>query len=440
MKRRKKKINTLKVLLVFSVFALATVLFLVKMNHYSLELSISDGENIYLEYGIDYEVPEVTAIYKGSIFNRAGRPVDVEMEGEVDFQKLGEYQVTYTARYKKNTVSATETVVIKDSIPPVIALRSNENVFTSPGKSYMEEGFSAVDNYNGDITKQVVRQEQDGVVTYSVSDSSGNETTVTRTIVYKEEQPAEPSGEATGENVSGDKQQDVSSGEGQQATLSGEGSEENITEIPNDKVIYLTFDDGPGKYTEKLLNILDKYGVKVTFFVTNQHEEYQDLIGQAYERGHTIALHSYSHDYSKIYESKQAYYADLKQMSDICLEQTGVRPVIVRFPGGSSNTVSRKYKEGIMSSLTKDLSSKGYLYCDWNVASLDVDGATTADEVAANVILGVQERPVSVVLQHDTREFSVDAVEQIICWGFANGYTFLPLTEDSKMVHHKVNN
>ena len=127
-------------------------------------------------------------------------------------------------------------------------------------------------------------------------------------------------------------------------------------------------------------------------------------------------------------------------MSDICLEQTGVRPVIVRFPGGSSNTVSRKYKEGIMSSLTKDLSSKGYLYCDWNVASLDVDGATTADEVAANVILGVQERPVSVVLQHDTREFSVEAVEQIICWGFANGYTFLPLTEDSKMVHHKVNN
>ena len=205
------------------------------------------------------------------------------------------------------------------------------------------------------------------------------------------------------------------------------------------KIIYLTFDDGPGPYTEQLLDVLDKYGVKATFFVTNQKPKYQNMIGEAYRRGHTIALHTYSHSYS-IYKSETAYYKDLKLIEDLCVAQTGEKPTIVRFPGGTSNTISRRYCKGIMSSLANSLDDHGYVYCDWNVTSGDAGGTTTESGVFNNVIKGVKGKSVSVVLQHDIKKFSVAAVDDIIEWGLANGYTFLPLTEDSPMVHHSAMN
>ena len=203
--------------------------------------------------------------------------------------------------------------------------------------------------------------------------------------------------------------------------------------------MYLTFDDGPGPYTKKLLDILDKYGVKATFFVAGQKPAYHYMIGETYRRGHTIALHTYSHQYS-IYSSEDTYYADLKKIEDVCVEQTGVKPTIVRFPGGTSNTISRNYCKGIMTALTKSLSYHGYLYCDWNVSSGDAGGAKTKEEVANNVINGIKRNNVSIVLQHDISSFSVDAVETIITWGLANGYTFLPMDENAPMVHHPANN
>jgi len=130
----------------------------------------------------------------------------------------------------------------------------------------------------------------------------------------------------------------------------------------------------------------------------------------------------------------------LNSMSNICVAQTGVKPTIVRFPGGTSNTISKKYCVGIMSALTKSLTANGYQYCDWNVDSRDADDARTSDAVARNVIKHVQGKSRSIVLQHDIYEYSVAAVEEIICWGLANGYTFLPMSEDTPMVHHDPNN
>ena len=557
-----KKKYVLIALLAVVICVLAAVVVLIKVNTYSLELSISDGEKIYLEYGKDKELPEVTAVYKGTIFNKKGTSVEVQKEGEVDFQKLGEYEIAYTAKYKRRTASATEIIVIEDKTPPAITLQSDPESYTLPNAEYVEEGFSAVDNYDGDITEQVIRQEKDGVVTYQVSDSSGNEAVVTRTIVYNDPNPpvitlngdseialeigvdyAEPGfaamddcdgditqkveikgtvdvhktgdyvltyhvadsyenvGEVTrtvkvadrtapvltlqgkkniyvkiGESysepgftaidqVDGDLTSKVSVSGGVDINQVGsytitytakdaagnistaersvyvyEKQAENAAQNPGDKVVYLTFDDGPGPYTAQLLDILDKYGVKVTFFVTNQKPDYQNLIGEEYRRGHTIALHTYSHNYSQIYKSQEDYYKDLSLISDLCVAQTGTAPTIVRFPGGSSNAVSKKYCTGIMTSLTESLSYHGYLYCDWNVSSGDAGGVNTSDGVAANVISGIQKKNVSIVLQHDIKKFSVEAVEEIICWGLANGYTFLPMTEGTPMVHHGVNN
>lgn len=561
MKTPKKKYLSIALLAV-AICVLAAVFVLIKVNTYSLELSISDGEKIYLEYGKDKELPEVTAVYKGTLFNKKGTSVEVQKEGKVDFQKLGEYQVTYTAEYKRRTASATEIIVIEDKTPPAITLQSDPESYTLPNAEYVEEGFSAVDNYDGDITEQVIRQEKDGVVTYQVSDSSGNEAVVTRTIVYNDPNPpvitlngdseialeigtnyAEPGftamddcdgditqkveikgtvdidktgdyvltyrvtdsyenicevtrtvkvadrtapvltlqgkkniyvkiGESYSEpgftaidQVDGDLTSKVSVSGGVDINQVGsytitytakdaagnistaersvyvyEKQAENAAQNPGDKVVYLTFDDGPGPYTAQLLDILDKYGVKVTFFVTNQKPDYQNLIGEEYRRGHTIALHTYSHNYSQIYKSQEDYYKDLSLISDLCVAQTGTAPTIVRFPGGSSNAVSKKYCTGIMTSLTESLSYHGYLYCDWNVSSGDAGGVNTSDGVAANVISGIQKKNVSIVLQHDIKKFSVEAVEEIICWGLANGYTFLPMTESTPMVHHGVNN
>lgn len=205
------------------------------------------------------------------------------------------------------------------------------------------------------------------------------------------------------------------------------------------KVIYLTFDDGPSAYTEELLEILARYGVKATFFVTGGYEPYFDMIGRAKEEGHTIGIHCYRHDYKQVYASEEAYFADLQKIDDIIYEQTGERAKLVRFPGGSSN-ISSKFNPGIMTRLTALVEEKGYRYYDWNVLSGDAGDTEDTDQIVENVIEGVKKKGIAVVLQHDSHQYSVDAVERIIIWGLENGYAFLPLSVDSPIIHHTVAN
>ena len=164
------------------------------------------------------------------------------------------------------------------------------------------------------------------------------------------------------------------------------------------------------------------------------------MIGEAYRRGHTIALHTYTHKYDNIYKSEEAYYNDLKLINDVVVAQTGTTPTLVRFPGGTSNTVSRKHCQGIMTTLSKSLSYHGYLYCDWNVSSGDAGGTTSTSAIVNNVISGIKKHNVSIVLQHDIYSYSVDAVEQILFWGIQNGYTFLPMSVTTPLVQFKPQN
>ena len=218
-------------------------------------------------------------------------------------------------------------------------------------------------------------------------------------------------------------------------------SENEPTQDPSqyDKVIYLTFDDGPGPYTQQLLDVLDKYNVKATFFVVNK-PRYNHLIAKEYEAGHTVAVHAYLHSYAKVYASDEAYFEDFWDMNEVVKEQTGSYTNLLRFPGGSSNTVSKSCSEGIMSRLTKEVENQGLHYFDWNVSAGDAGKTTDTDEVYKNVIKGIGNKSWSIVLQHDTKGFSVAAVERIIQWGLENGYTFLPLDENSPGAHHKIAN
>ena len=205
------------------------------------------------------------------------------------------------------------------------------------------------------------------------------------------------------------------------------------------KVIYLTFDDGPGPYTAKLLDILKKYDVKVTFFVTGAGDD--ALIAREYNEGHTVGLHTYTHDYAYVYSSLDNFFTDLYEIQARVKNITGQTSMLTRFPGGSSNLISARYDGGIgiMSRLSEELPARGFTYFDWNISSGDAGGATTSSEVYQNVINALSPN-YSVVLQHDIKDFSVDAVEDIIKYGKANGYTFKKLDAGSFTAHHGINN
>ncbi len=128
-------------------------------------------------------------------------------------------------------------------------------------------------------------------------------------------------------------------------------------------------------------------------------------------------------------------------MEEIIREQTGEYTKLFRFPGGSSNSISRNYCYGIMSDLAKHMTDMGYVYFDWNVDSGDaLGGAKSSYEVLNNVAAECSEHTVCVVLQHDTKGFSVDAVAGILNWGRNHGYTFKALDESSYGAHHGIAN
>ena len=206
------------------------------------------------------------------------------------------------------------------------------------------------------------------------------------------------------------------------------------------KVLYLTFDDGPSIYTMDILNTLDKYNVKATFFVTCS-DNLEQMSKEIVKRGHTIALHTCTHKYSYVYSSEDAYFEDLNSISNLVEQYTGIKSKYVRFPGGSSNTVSRAYNRGIMSRLSVSLKEKGYKYFDWNIDSNDAGGANSEQEYA-NVIgaLDRNDRDINMVLMHDVKVATRDALDGIIKDALDRGYIFSNINDYTKEVHHGINN
>ena len=158
-----------------------------------------------------------------------------------------------------------------------------------------------------------------------------------------------------------------------------------------------------------------------------------------YNEGHTVALHTASHKYEYVYSSEENYFADLNRVSDRVERLTGIKSKIIRFPGGSSNTISRRYNSGIMTRLTQAVKQKGYHYFDWNVDSRDAEGFGT-NGVYNNVVNGISLNRENVVLMHDIKSATRDAIRSIIQYGKNNGYTFRKLTYDTSMVTHWLNN
>lgn len=435
-----------------------------------LSVTLNGESHVVLEYKQPYMEQGAHASYKLGHFQWG--PTDERLLPDMALSEgeLGSYTLTYSYYVLWRKAVAVRTVDIVDTKPPQITLVTGDG-YTIPGQNYVEEGYSAWDEHDGDLTDKVTVEMVDGNAVYTVVDSSGNVAQQVRNIRYHD--PVAPqlslrgdpeitifAGDAFVEpgyfatdNVDGDLTAAVAVAGDLNTYIAGRyfltytvtdaygnsaSKTRNITVqrrqlpaivTPDEKVIYLTFDDGPSKYTPKLLEILKRYGVKATFFVANGY--YLDTLPQIAADGHTIGIHTYTHRYNEIYADMDAYFLDLRRIEAMIYEKTGLKPSILRFPGGSLNSIAEQQCPGIMDKLCQAVTDMGYRYFDWNVSSGDSGGTLTTEQIVNNVISGLQGKQRAVVLQHDIIQNSVDAVEQIIQWGLENGYTFLPLTAQS---------
>lgn len=399
------------------ILLLATAVILFFANKFRIDIEMNDQPEVTMEYGGIYTDAGAAAFLRGNLFMKKGNETPVTMQSTVDPAKVGSYTVTYTAEKLGFKGQATRTVKVVDTQAPTITLLGKTEVTITRGNEYKDEGCTAADGYDGDLTSNItVTGEVDTTktgeytLTYEVKDSSGNTATTSRKVTVKAPAVKKPTVTVTDAH----------------------------TVVPGNKTVYLTFDDGPGPYTGKLLDILAKYGVKATFFVTNK-PSYNHLIARMAAEGHAVGIHTASHNYEKIYASEEAFFADQQIVQNIITQQTGSPTALMRFPGGSSNMVS-SFNSGIMSRLAVSVTEKGMRYFDWNVSSGDAGETTSTAQVVKNIKNGILSHTVSNVLQHDIKNYSVNAVEEVIQWGLANGYTFKACDTTSPTFHHGINN
>lgn len=419
----------------------------------------------------------------------------VEVTGDIDYNKIGSYEAVFEVDTLIGKYIKTSNVNVIDTVKPEITLEGEENYKQSYKKEYVEPGFKAIDNYDGDITNKVeIRKididEEHYKLIYKVEDISLNKQEVVRnveiiddvapdlilngnssiTIVVNgkyEEKGAKAIDEKDGDlsdkiEISGavDTSKNgtytlvykVVDESGNEATKKRtvyvvneeqlESQKSQTGNSGNGKIIYLTFDDGPSSYTSKLLDILKKYNVKVTFFVTGSGSD--EMIKREYDEGHTVGLHTNTHNYGYVYKNADNFFEDLYAIQARVERITGQKSYIMRFPGGSSNTVSRSADGGtkIMSYLTKEVEKRGFTYFDWNVSSGDAGGAKTSNDVYKNVTRNLSKKRGNMVLCHDFagNTKTLNALSKIIKYAKKNGYTFKAIDENTPMYAHHVNN
>lgn len=431
LKERLNNIHTLRAIMI--ILAILMVLGLIYIHLMSpdrwtismklkgdTELTLYQGEK-YIEKGCIAECEnDATGIV---------RPLAVKQEGHVNTKKTGTYTITYTSQYFGQSATKKRTVTVLDNYEgarrrslydtfcggagaPVIGLYGGKKLTVYDAFGF-KDGYVATDESEGYITERVKTTGQvdtdipgNYLLNYSVTDKDGQITMAERQVTVKKFPVPQ------------------------------------IRELnPDEKIIYLTFDDGPGQYTDQILSILDKYKVKVTFFVTaTSSENYWSLIKKEAEQGHAVGVHSYTHKYDKIYANDQAFWDDFNDMSKLIEEQTGHKTDIMRFPGGSSNTVSEKYCSGIMTRLASEATERGYWYFDWNVLSGDAGNTKDSSVILERMKAGVQKNGRSIILCHDTHEYTMNAVEPFLQWALSCGYSFDVLRNGDFAAHQDIQN
>lgn len=325
-------------------------------------------------------------------------------DSHLDLTQIGEYEVILVYRDKEYPV----TVKVEDTLQPEIVMSEQMTVLmnTTPD---LKKDVVVQDNSQQQVKLTIdasqldMTKEGQYTVEYIAKDQTGNTTRKKRIIhVIKEYGTAIQTEE---------------------------------------KIVYLTFDDGPSQNTKEILDILERYNAHATFFVTGNGQKYNDYIKEAYEKGHTIGLHSYCHEYNEIYCSVDAYFDDLTKVGTMVEELIGFVPHYIRFPGGSSNKVSTRYSHGIMSILTKTVIEKGYQYYDWNCSTGDAESENVpVEEIIKNATENDDNNIVLLAHDTDAKDTTVEALGSIIEYYQERGYVFKAIDDYSFYAHQKVNN
>ena len=442
-----------KALIIILILSFSLIFSLVYVTYFSNSLFMKDFKEIEkVEVFSKYNKNKETLCYGNNI---RCKKVSYKVSGALDTKKIGKYKLTYTANVKKLTFKKVKTVIVEDTKKPELSVEGSFTNVCKTGKNN-DVTLKATDNYDGDLTDKIEYKLDGNKLIYKVEDSSGNVTEKEFDVIVNDNEKPKillngdstiyigvnnkyiEKGVTAIDNCDGDitpeikieGSVDTSKAGTYEIKYSATDSSGNIETIKrvvkvyqinnynasgvNGKIIYLTFDDGPGAYTERLLDILARYNAKVTFFVTGYNNNHNDLLRREVNEGHTVALHSYTHDYAYIYSSIDAYMDDLTRIQNKVRDYTGIESKIIRFPGGSSNTISRKYRVGIMSELTAKVEELGFRYFDWTISSGDAGNTTSSDKIVQNVTSSVGEGKLNVVLMHDIKSYTVDAVERII--------------------------
>lgn len=475
----KKKKRGLIINIILLVLSITVFTLLISVTP---KIFITGDEKIILEYNKEYKEEGATAKYFRKDYTNK-----IRISGKVDTKKIGTYKITYELKFSSYSLKKERIIEIVDKKKPVIKLIGEDKVNICPNGKYEEDGVTAYDEYDKDLTDKIERIEEKGKIIYKVKDSSGNETMMIRELIEidKEKPILELVGSSTlyvepnkdykepGYKATDNCDQDITknvtvTGNVDTSKLGSYTLTYEVTDKAGNKssvkrtvivtkktdpesgslktgAIYLTFDDGPNNgTTNRILDILKEEGVHATFFVTANGPD--NLLKREQEEGHSIALHTASHNYSYVYSSKENYFEDLKKVSDRVKRVTGQETKLIRFPGGSSNTISRHYKIGIMTELTNEVLEQGYRYYDWNVDASDAwqcaknNVSNKKDCVYNNVTKNLSKSKANVVLMHDVKSHTADALRDIIHYAKENGYTFEVIDSGTKMVRFKVNN
>ena len=465
-----------------SIFGFITLI----VGLYFLEESFTEAvlngtDPVNVTYDTEYIDKGIDLYHNNKLINK--EDYTYETSSNVNTKELGKYKVTYDIKYRFSNFHLEREVNVIDDVKPVItaSLDKIERDYCTK-KNKKDFTYKAIDNYDGDITDYVNPTEEEDKMILSVTDKSGNTETIEVPIDYgkKPSNVIKLSGDsttyvkvnstytekgATYYDGCGNKLNDkvnisgtvdtkktgtytitYSVADGTKTTRKVEvykesaysGGRSVVTGSGNGKILYLTFDDGPGVYTQKILNTLAKYNVKATFFVTNQFPGYVHLIKNEYQAGHAVAVHTYTHNYN-IYKSVSAYVNDFNKMNNVIEKYTGSKSRIFRFPGGSSNTVSRNYAKGVVKQIANKMTSDGYKYFDWDVSSGDASGASRS-KIYNNVVGGAKWCSKCVILMHDIKANTANELDNILNTLTSKGYRFGTLSTSSPTVHHTIAN
>ncbi len=404
---RNKKSSKAPIIIFVLLLLIAGVGYVICLLSFEFEL-VDKKDSYEINYN-DSNIEEATM--KCTFFGNKVK--DIKKDKKIDNTKLGEVEITYTCSKIIFSKSLKVKYTIIDKEVPKIELKGKKINVIYTGEEYNDEGYTAIDNSDGDITnKVVVDKKYDNTkvgtyyITYKVEDSSGNSAEEKREILVRKKSASS-------------------------------------LDCGEPGTIYLTFDDGPNNTTTtQILDVLKKYEVKATFFVTNTNGGDDSQIKREFDEGHKVAIHTSSHDYATVYSSYDNFWKDMNAIGERIERITGEKTDVIRFPGGGSNTVSRRYSSGIMTILAKDVEEKGYNYVDWNVDSRDAEPAVTktGDDVYRNVISQLGKGRGNIILMHDIKKTTADGIERIVQYGKNNGYKFDVITRETSICHHKVVN